>query len=97
MNHPFIITTITTKPFLQPFITIRKLREKCFTTSREFRFSTFDHVCYLSSLFERMGSRNHITSDPTVNNMVQGNGSIVLSPFSLKFLPQLVILSVIPA
>ena len=97
MNHPFIITTITTKPFSKPFITIRKLREKCFTTRREFCFSIFDHVCYFSSLFERMVSRNHIISDPTANNVVHGNGSIVLSPFFLKFLPQFIIFPVILA
>ena len=94
MNHPFISVT---KPFLQPFITILKLGEKCFTTRRKGCFSTFDHVSYLSSLFERMVSRNHIISDPTANNVVHGNGSIVLSPFFLKFLPQLIIFPVILA
>ena len=97
INHPFIITTITTKPFLQPFITILKLREKCFTTRRESRFSTFDHVCYPSLLFKRMHPENLPIFDLTVNNMVQGNGFIVLSPFFLKFLPQLIIFPVILA
>ena len=95
VNHPFISTTITTKPFLQPFITILKLREKCFTTIRKHCFSTCEFPRYLFTLCPGMSSRNPMPPNSTVDNVVQGNGFIELSPFSLKFLPQPIILPVI--
>ena len=94
MNHPFLIIA---QPFPKAFITILKLREKCFTTRWEFCFFICEFLCYVFTLCPGMSTINFTFLYPTINNVIQGNGSIVLAPFSLKFLLQLIIFPVVLA